>query len=62
MNVAPCCKVIVKVVIVNGFIASLNVAVIFPFTDTPVAPLAGTVEITTGGVTSAVVPVVKVHT
>lgn len=46
----------VAVLIVAGFIASLNVAERRVFTGTAVAPLAGTVEMTVGA------PVVKVHT
>jgi hypothetical protein len=42
--------------IVAGFIGSLNVAETAVFTKTPVAEIAGIVEITVGA------PVVKVHT
>jgi hypothetical protein len=43
-------------------IASENVAVTFPSTSTPVAPLAGTVVTTLGGVTSGADPVVNDQT
>lgn len=49
-------KVNVALLIVSGFIGSLNVAEIAVFARTPVARLAGTVEMTVGA------PVVKVHT
>jgi hypothetical protein len=49
------------VVIVAGSIASLKVALMFLLMGTPVAVSAGSVEVTVGGVTSVVVPVVKVH-
>ena len=54
----------VKVVaaIVAGFIASLKVALTTWLMGTPVAPLAGIVETTVGGVVSGAVAVVKVHT
>jgi hypothetical protein len=42
-------------------IASLNVAIIAVFIATPVAPLAGVVELTVGSVVSVEVPVVKLH-
>jgi len=45
-----------------GSMALLNVAVIFWFTGTAVAPEAGTVIVTVGEVMSAVLPVVKFHT
>ena len=50
-------KVNVVVLIVTGFMASLNVAEIAVFTATAVAPLAGIVETTVAGGA-----VVKVHT
>jgi len=51
----------VAVVRVEIFIVSLNVAVIAVFIATPVAPLAGLVELTVGGVVSVAVPVVKLQ-
>jgi hypothetical protein len=48
--------------IVAGFIASLKVAVTVLATATPVAPEAGIIDTTVGGVVSAATPVVKVHT
>ena len=60
--VVPCFKVKVTVVIVKGSIASLKVAVTALLMVTPVAALAGTVELTVGAVVSGVAPVVKVHT
>jgi hypothetical protein len=50
------------VVIVEGSIASLNVARTFALIGTPVAAFAGAVNVTTGGVVSGVEPVVKPHT
>jgi hypothetical protein len=50
--VAPCFKVNVVVVIVKGSITSLKVAEIFVLVKTPVAALAGTVELTMGAVVS----------
>src|SRR6266566_2764969 len=49
------------VLIVKGSIALLKAAAIFWLTGTPVAPLAGTVELTTGRVVSGVTPVVKLQ-
>jgi hypothetical protein len=49
------------VVIVKGFMASLNVALTVWLIPTPVAPLAGAVEITVGEVLFEAAPVVKVH-
>ena len=43
-------------VIVAGSMTLLNVAVIFSFVGTPIAPEAGRVMVTVGGVMSAVVP------
>jgi hypothetical protein len=60
-GVAPCVKANVVVVQVAGSIASLKVAVTFLLTTTPVAVLAGSVELTVGAVVSVAVPVVKVH-
>src|SRR5687767_5840026 len=62
IGLAPRRRVIVVVLIVEASIASLNVARTFSLTDTPVAASAGAVELTVGGVVSAGVPVVKVHT
>ena len=59
--VLPCSEVKVTVVIVNGSIASLNVAAIFWLMATPVAPLAGTVKLTVGVVVLEVAPVVKLQ-
>ena len=53
--VAPCINVNVVAVTVVGFNALLNVALKRLATNTFVAPLTGTVEITVGGVVSAVV-------
>ena len=50
----------VAVVTVNGSIGSLKVAVSALLTAIPVAPLAGLVAETDGGVGSGVAPVVKV--
>ena len=47
---------------VSGFIASLNVAASALPSATLVAPLAGTVELTVGGVVFVAAPVVKVQT
>ena len=47
--------------IVAGFIASLNVILTEVFVATPVAPLAGEVEVTVGDVVSGATPVVKVQ-
>src|ERR1043166_2654567 len=60
-GVVPCFKVNVRVVVVNGSIASLKVAAIFWLTATPVAALAGTVKLTMGAVVSAAAPVVKLQ-
>jgi hypothetical protein len=49
------------VVMVEVFIASENVAETEAFTDTPVAASVGEVELTVGGVESAVAPVVKLQ-
>src|SRR2546425_4838220 len=46
-------RVTLVVLIVEAVIASLNVAVTFVPTATPVAPLAGAVPVTVGGVVSA---------
>jgi len=50
------------VVMVSGSIASLKVALTLWLMPTAVAALTGTVELTVGGVTSAVAPVVKLQT
>src|SRR5437667_431689 len=49
------------VVTVKGSIASLNVALMVWLIATSVAPLAGTVKLTVGGVVSGVAPVVKLQ-
>src|SRR5947208_6594258 len=49
------------VLIVKGFIASLKVALMVWLIGTAVAPLAGTVALTVGGVVSRVAPVVKLQ-
>ena len=43
-------------------IVLLKVAAIFWFIGTPIAALAGSVELTVGGVTTTAAPVVKLHT
>ena len=57
----PWVKLNVLLVSVDGFIASLNVVVMFAPISTSVVPFEGTLEMTTGAVTSRT-PVVKVHT
>jgi len=52
----------VVVVIVSGSMASLKVAVIFVFLDTPVAASTGTVRVTVGEMMSRVAPVVNFQT
>jgi hypothetical protein len=47
--VAPCFRVKVDVLIVAGFIALINVAVIVWLSGTPVAAFAGFVEMIVGG-------------
>src|SRR6266513_6029581 len=47
------------VLIVNGSIGSLNVALMVWLIATAVAPLTGTVKLTVGGVVSGIAPVVK---
>src|SRR5204863_6940685 len=49
------------VLIVKGSIASLKVALMARLVATPVAALAGTVELTVGAVVSGVAPVVKLQ-
>src|SRR5438876_7608826 len=49
------------VLIVNGSIASLKVALMVWLIGTAVAPSAGTVALTIGGVVSGVAPVVKLQ-
>ena len=61
-GVAPCCRMNVAVVIVNGSIVLLNVADGFLLIATPVTPFAGSVEMTVGRVVSPAAPVVKLHT
>ena len=51
-DVAPLRRTNVLVVIVDAFIASLNVAVTVVDVLTPVAPLAGVTLVTVGGVVS----------
>jgi ABC-type dipeptide/oligopeptide/nickel transport system permease component len=51
-GVSPCFKVKVTEIIVNGFIASLKMAVIALLIATPVAALTGMVELTVGAVVS----------
>ena len=60
-GVVPCFKVKLAVLIVKGSIASLKARAIFWLAATPVAALAGTVTLTTGGVVSGVTPVVKLQ-
>jgi hypothetical protein len=55
IGVFPCFKVKVTEIIVNGFIASLKIAVIALLMATPVAALTGIVELTVGAVVSGVV-------
>src|SRR3989442_30097 len=55
--VVPCTtRVTLVVLIVEAVIASLKVAVTFAPTATPVAPLAGAVPVTVGGVVSGGAP------
>src|ERR1043165_1055602 len=61
-GVIPCFKVKVSVVIDKGSIASLKVVAIFWLMATPLAALAGTVELTVGAVVSRVPLVVKLQT
>src|ERR1043166_3791007 len=49
------------VLIVNGSIASLKVALMVWLIGTPVAEFAGTVKLTVGAVVSGVAPVVKLQ-
>src|SRR3989442_13396409 len=58
-DVAPCFRLKVDVVIVDGSIASLNVAEMSLVTGTATT---GLVEVTRGGVVSEMEPVVKPHT
>jgi|ERR1017187_878646 hypothetical protein len=62
--VTPGATVKVVVLMVTGFIASLNVAVITVLGQTPAAPFRGVTEITVGGGggAHAAAAVVKVHT
>ncbi len=56
------CSVKEEVVMLEGFIASLNVATTLEEAETPVAPEAGVVDTTVGGVVSEGVPAtVNVH-
>src|SRR5439155_790655 len=63
MTAAPPGPVTLKlaVLIVKGSIASLKVALMVWLIGTAVAPLAGTVAFTVGGVVSGVTPVVKLQ-
>jgi len=60
-GVEPCIKMNVAVVIVVASIVLLKVAVIFWLKGTLVSALAGSVEVTTGGVITTSDPVVKLH-
>ena len=60
--VTPRLRVKVVVLMVAGFIASLKVAVMTAREHTPVTPLRGVTEITTGGGVHALAAVVKLHT
>ena len=60
--VTPGLTVKVVVLMVAGFIASLKVAVTAAREHTPVAPVAGVTETTTGGGLHALGAVVKRHT
>ncbi len=51
----------VLLLIVNGSMFSLNVAIMLALGATLVAPAAGTLRVTVGGVTSGAVPVVNVQ-
>jgi hypothetical protein len=57
-------NVVAGEIMVAGFIASLNVAVIIELGHAPIEPLGGETEITAGGggPVHAVTEVVKVHT
>ena len=59
-DVVPCIKVNVDDVIVEASIFVLKLIAIFWFKATSIAALAGTGELTMGGVTNAAV--VKLHT
>ena len=61
-GVAPCFKAKVNVVIVSGSIALLKMAATFLLRATPVAPFAGSVEVTVGAVVSSTAAVIKLHT
>jgi hypothetical protein len=52
----------VDAIIVAGFIASSNIAVIAVLSATPVARLRGVTAVTVGGTVLGVAPVLKVHT
>ena len=52
----------VVVLMVEAFIASLKVAVMTAREHTPVAPVRGVAEITTGAGSHALAAVVKIHT
>ena len=59
---APCTSTKVDKEIVDGSMASLKVAESVLPMGTPLAPLAGDVEVTVGAVALMDAPVVKVHT
>lgn len=61
MGVVPCIRVNAGSVIVNGSMASLNVAKTRELTGTAVRSMAGMVEVTTGALVSDRVPVEKAH-
>jgi hypothetical protein len=52
LTLTPLLRVKVLVVMVDESMSSLNVALMALLTPTPVAPLAGLVELTVGGVVS----------
>ena len=56
MVVAPCLRVKLALVMVSGFISSLNVAATISLMETLVAPLAGIVKLTVGAVVSHGMP------
>ena len=55
-GVAPCCRVKVVVLIVEGSISSLKPTAIFVSIGTPVAAFLGIVGLTVGGIVSAGIP------
>ena len=56
------CNRMVLLVMVNGSMSSLKVTITLALVATLLAPAAGTLLVTVGGVTSGVAPVVNVHT